>query len=115
MLPTSIIGKKYEKMAELYLKQNKYKILATNFLAPCGEIDIIAIDKSDKYIVFVEVKYRTSGLYGAPTEAINKEKIRKIKLTSQVFLKLKGWLNKSFRYDIVEILDEQIRLIKNAF
>ncbi len=115
MLPTSIVGKKFEKVAELYLKKNKFKILATNFSAPCGEVDIIAKDKTDGYIVFVEVKYRTTALYGRPIEAINAEKVRKIHMTSQVYLKLHGWLDKPIRFDAIEVLDDQVRHIKNAF
>ena len=115
MLPTNIIGKKYENMAVHYLKQKKYKILATNFSCPSGEIDIIAYDKIAGYIVFVEVKYRTTALFGRPIEAIDEYKIKKIQLASQVYLKLKGWLNKNYRYDAIEILDENIRHITNAF
>ena len=115
MLPTNILGKKYENMAVHYLKKNKYKILATNFSCPAGEIDIISYDKEAKYIVFVEVKYRSTALFGRPIEAIDEHKVRKIQLTSQVYLKLKGWLNRNYRYDAIEILDEDIRHIKNAF
>ncbi|MBQ3502079.1 MAG: YraN family protein, partial [Clostridia bacterium] len=42
MLNTKILGEKYENMAIHYLKQQKYKILARNFLCPAGEIDIVA-------------------------------------------------------------------------
>ena len=40
---------------------------------------------------------------------------RKIKITSQVYLKLKGWLERNFRYDAIEIIDEELRHIVNAF
>ncbi|MBQ7880811.1 MAG: YraN family protein [Clostridia bacterium] len=115
MLPTTILGKKYENMAIHYLKKKKYKILARNFLCPAGEIDIIAYDKETKYIVFVEVKYRATQLFGRPLEAITPEKARKIKITSQVYLKLKGWLERNFRYDAIEIIDDELRHIVNAF
>lgn len=115
MLPTTILGKKYENMAIHYLKKQKYKILARNFLCPAGEIDIIAYDKETKYIVFVEVKYRATQLFGRPLEAITPEKARKIKITSQVYLKLKGWLERNFRYDAIEIIDDELRHIVNAF
>ena len=115
MLPTTILGKKYENMAIHYLKKQKYKILARNFLCPAGEIDIIAYDKETKYIVFVEVKYRATQLFGRPLEAITPEKARKIRITSQVYLKLKGWLERNFRYDAIEIIDDELRHIVNAF
>lgn len=115
MLPTKILGEKYENMAIHYLKKEKYKILTRNFLCPAGEIDIIAYDKSSKYIVFVEVKYRSTNAFGRPIEAVTPEKIRNIQITSQVYLKLKGWLDKNYRYDVIEIIDDELRHVVNAY
>lgn len=115
MLPTTTLGKKYENMSINYLKMQKYKILARNFSCPAGEVDIIAFDPETKYIVFVEVKYRSTNAFGRPIEAITPDKVRKIQITSQVFLKLKGWLDRNFRYDVIEIVDDQLRHIVNAF
>ena len=115
MLSTKILGEKYENMAVHYLKKQKYKILARNFSCPAGEIDIIALDKANKYIVFVEVKYRSTNAFGRPIEAVTPEKQRKIKIVSQVYLKLNGWLDKNFRYDVIEIIDDELRHVMNAF
>ena len=115
MLNTTIVGKKYENMAINYLKTQKYKILQRNFSCPAGEIDIVAFDPESKYIVFVEIKYRATNAFGRPIEAITPQKVRKIQTTSQVFLKLKGWLDKNFRFDAIEIIDDELRHIANAF
>ena len=116
MLHTSLLGKKYENFALHYIKKiKKYKILARNFSCPAGEIDIIAYDKKADYIVFIEVKYRATKMFGRPLEAITPDKARKIQLTSQVYLKSKGWLDKNFRYDAIEVLDEEVRHIIDAF
>lgn len=115
MLNTTTIGKKYENMAVHYLKTQKYKILGRNFSCPTGEIDIIALDPETKYIVFIEVKYRATNAFGRPIEAITSAKIDKIYTTSQVYLKLKGWLNKNIRFDAIEIIDDELRHIVNAF
>lgn len=115
MLPTKILGEKYENMAIHYLKTQKYKILCRNFLCPVGEIDIIAYDKANKYVVFIEIKYRSTALFGRPLEAITDDKQRKIRLASQVYLKAKGLLNQNFRYDAIEIIDDELRHIVNAF
>ncbi len=115
MLPTTTLGKKYENMSINYLKTQKYKILERNFSCPAGELDIIAFDPESKYIVFVEVKYRATNAFGRPIEAITPQKIRKIYTTSQVYLKLKGWLDKNIRYDVIEIIDDNLRHILNAY
>lgn len=115
MLPTNILGKKYENISTHYLKKQGYKILDRNFSCPTGEIDIIAYDKQNDYVVFVEIKHRATAMFGRPLEAITPEKVRKITLTSQVYLKLKGWLNRNYRYDAIEIIDDELRHIVNAF
>ena len=51
-------GKIGEKYAEKYLKKNGYKILERNMRNEYSEIDIIA--ESKEYIIFVEVKSRSS-------------------------------------------------------
>ena len=51
-------GSEYEARAAEYLTANGYRILERNFRCRQGEIDLIAQDGS--YLVFVEVKYRSS-------------------------------------------------------
>ncbi|MBQ7797701.1 MAG: YraN family protein [Clostridia bacterium] len=115
MLPTSTLGKKYENMSIHYLKTQKYKILKRNFSCPAGEVDIIALDPETKYIVFIEVKYRATNAFGRPIEAITPDKVRKIYTTSQVYLKLNGLLDRNIRYDVIEIIDDDLRHVVNAF
>ena len=62
-----VVGDIKENIAADYLKKNNYTILEKNFRCRIGEIDIIA--KDEKYLVFVEVKYRNSQTFGYPTEA----------------------------------------------
>ena len=52
------IGKLGEDLACRYLQNQGYKILERNFEARQGEIDIIALDKSE--IIFIEVKTRSN-------------------------------------------------------
>ena len=66
------IGKIGEDLASKYLEAAGYIIIERNFLARQGEIDIIAKDK--KELVFIEVKTRTSDIYGKPVEAVNTQK-----------------------------------------
>lgn len=73
-----------EKAAIEYLKNKNFKILATNWRCPLGEIDIIAKENSD--LVFIEVKTRREATKDAfsPWESVNyykQERLRKLAMT----------------------------------
>ena len=110
---TKIPGKIGEAVAFNYLKQNDYKILETNFTCKMGEIDIIA--KKDEIIVFVEVKARTTKKFGLPCEAVTPYKQHKIKLVATYYLQKTQNFDKICRFDVIEILGENINHIQNAF
>ena len=102
-----------EKQAQKYINKLGYKILATNYTTKFGEIDIIAQDKS--VIVFIEVKYRKTLKYGRPSEAVTPYKQNKIRKVAQFYLLKNGLLNSFVRFDVLEIIDNEINYIINAF
>ncbi len=106
-------GAQGEEQATEFLKKKGYKILEKNYKNKLGEIDIIA--KFKDYICFIEVKTRSTLFSGRPCEAVTVPKQRKIKMTALVYLKLKGLTESDVRFDVVEILDDEISLIENAF
>jgi putative endonuclease len=108
-----ILGMKGEILARKYLKQKKYKILKTNYKNKIGEIDIIAKDKD--CVVFVEVKTRTSEKFGRASEAVDKHKQHKIRSVATVYLMKNKLIDGQVRFDVIEVYDEQINHIQNAF
>ncbi|MCR5452066.1 MAG: YraN family protein [Lachnospiraceae bacterium] len=108
------MGSEKEKAAADYLKQQGYNILETNFYTKFGEIDIVAEDEG--YLVFAEVKYRTSEGSGLPEEALTKQKIHKICKSAGYYLMRKRLPDSTpVRFDVVAIEKNEIRLHKNAF
>lgn len=106
-------GKIGEKIAEKYLKTQKFTIIYTNFSNYIGEIDIIAKEK-DVY-VFVEVKSREDCLFGRPCEAVDKRKQEKIKKVATFYLMENKLFDVDVRFDVIEILGSEINHIKDAF
>ncbi len=110
-------GKEGEKIAADYLKKNGYRILEINYRCPIGEIDIIALDRSD--LVFVEVKARKSSALGYPEQAVGVKKQRKMSQLALWYLQKKKLNDTRARFDVVAILllpsGNDIRLIRNAF
>ena len=70
------IAKIGESLAVAHFKACGCKILAQNYRAGRGEIDLIV--KDGQFIVFVEVKTRRSLKFGVPQAAVTKQKQRQI-------------------------------------
>ena len=107
------IGMKGQNVAEEYLIKQNMKIILHNYRSKHGEIDLIALD--GEYIVFIEVKYRSSLKYGSPAEAVGFYKQQRIIKTAQYYLYTHGRSNSDIRFDVIEVLGETINHIKNAF
>jgi len=105
--PTAILG---EDAACEYLKRKGYKIIDRNFRKSHTEIDIIAL--FDSFLVFVEVKARTSTLYGTPFESIPPWKIRNLVKTAQFYKLLNPTLPDDMRIDAVGVFINGDRIYK---
>jgi len=98
------IGKKGEEIASKYLEKNNYNILERNFRCLQGEIDIIAYDKQNKYLVFFEVKTRTNFKYGFPGDAVDSNKRRHILSSVKYYLYSRKLENALVRIDVLEVI-----------
>ena len=98
------IGKKGEEIASKYLEKNNYNILERNFRCLQGEIDIIAYDKQNKYLVFFEVKTRTNFKYGFPGDAVDCNKRRHILSSVKYYLYSRKLENALVRIDVLEVI-----------
>jgi putative endonuclease len=108
------IGTKFEEMAVQHLIKNNYEIVEQNFRYQRGEIDIIA--KENGHLVFIEVKYRSNTKTGLPEEAIDYRKIHRITNTARYYMLINHIsFHTPCRFDVVTILKQDIKIIKNAF
>lgn len=108
-----LLGKVGEKKAAEFLKKQGYKIIETNYKNALGEIDIIA--KGGEYTVFIEVKTRSSEVFGAPSEAVDYRKQQKYIKVAKAYAVKKGLTDKPMRFDVIEIENEKINHILDAF
>lgn len=107
------IGTFYENKAKAYLIQKGYEMIVSNYRSRFGEIDLIA--KDGRYVVFLEVKYKGETKHGYPRESVTITKQRRIKRTAQYYLMMHTSQAVYCRFDVIEILDDQIMHIENAF
>jgi putative endonuclease len=106
-------GETAEEKAVSYLKSLGYTILERNFFSRFGEIDIIAKDRDT--LVIIEVRSKSYKYFGMPEETVDKNKIKKIIKTTQIFLQKRNPDFSDLRFDIISILHNNISHIKNAF
>ena len=76
-------GTEGERQAAEYLEARSFRILERNFRCTQGEIDIIGVHEG--YLVFVEVKYRSSDGKGSAAQAVNMKKQRRICRTADYY------------------------------
>lgn len=113
------IGRLGEKIAAKYLFAQGAKILYKNYRASGGgEIDVVI--RHGDILGFVEVKTRTSDLFGRPADAVNLGKQMLIARGVRRWLQLLHYPEIPWRCDIVEVdlrpgKKPQVNWIQSAF
>ncbi|MGO3089481.1 MAG: YraN family protein [Galactobacter sp.] len=70
------LGRRGEVFALGWLTGHGYTVLERNWRCRLGELDVVAQHEGD--LVAVEVKTRSGDGYGAPAEAVNREKLARL-------------------------------------
>ena len=105
------IAKTGESLALKHLKTRGCKILAQNYRARRGEIDLIVQD--GEFTVFVEVKTRRSLRFGLPQAAVTRQKQRQISKVALAYLQARNLLDAPCRFDVIAIhLSPQLELLR---
>ncbi|GAB6012788.1 YraN family protein [Viscerimonas tarda] len=95
------IGDKGENVAANYLAESGYIIIERNWRFGHTDIDIIARDS--EMLVFVEVKTRTSDMWGNPEDAITNGKIKRIVEAADYYIK-NSRIDLPARFDVISVL-----------
>ncbi len=100
-LGTRVKGRRAEVIAERYLIAKGYKLVAKNWLASFGEIDLIMKDKG--WLVFVEVKSKRGQGFGGPEGLITLAKKSRIRRLSESYMVENEITGKPVRIDVVTV------------
>jgi putative endonuclease len=103
-------GRLGELAAKRHLKSLGYKFLTANFRSKRGEIDLVFRDQD--FLVFVEVKTRSSEKWGRPAEAVDFRKRQRLFKAAYDYLKGLADKDVAYRFDIVEVLLREGRVDK---
>ncbi|MBC5993904.1 YraN family protein [Pontibacter cellulosilyticus] len=104
-----------EEAAANYLLERGYTIVQRNYRYKRTETDIIATHQDT--LVFVEVKTRTSAVFGFPEEAVGAKKEKLLLKAAEEYIYQTGWEGE-VRFDVVAITlapRQEIHHIVDAF
>ena len=108
----AILGRDGENAAAEFFAHLGYTVVMRNYRAGRCEIDIICRDGG--FIVFAEVKARSSRDFGTAAAAVTPEKQRRIIKAAEVFLaESEAYAELQPRFDIAEVYSENGRLYVN--
>jgi putative endonuclease len=112
---TGMLG---EKLAADFLTTQGYQIIETNFRCKEGEVDIIA--RECDFLVFIEVRTKTSRAFGTPEESITARKKEHLRNVAARYLETYDCQQPEWRIDFVAVeMDrfgkiKRLEVIKNA-
>ena len=97
------VGKRGEQAAARLLRRKGLLVVAESESDKAGEIDLIAIDKRRKTIIFVEVKTHSTTLPGHPADRVDENKQGRVTRAALRYLKRKKLLGTPCRFDVIAV------------
>jgi len=115
---TTTIGRKGEDIAASWLSEHGYAIITRNYRRRFGEVDIIA--RQGEYLVFIEVKTRSSRQFGTPLDALTVKKQQQLTLIARDYLVRHKIADTLCRFDVLAVTlspgrPPRVDVIVNAF
>ncbi len=95
------LGRTAERAALQRYEDSGYSTIDTNVRESAGEIDLIL--HKDSTVVFVEVKYRSSHLFGLPVEAVGRRKQQKVRGAAAEWLTSQASKFAEIRFDVASV------------
>lgn len=95
------LGKLGEGIAVRHLKGKGYVILEQDWRSGHRDIDIVCM--KDDITIFVEVKTRSTDVYGQPDEAVDRQKMQNILHSANSYMKFRQ-VSGPVRFDIISVV-----------
>ncbi|GAC1348043.1 MAG: hypothetical protein NVSMB23_28340 [Myxococcales bacterium] len=99
------LGDAGEGAAAEHLAAQGYRIVARNHRCRLGEVDLVA--EAGDLLVFVEVRTRTTDLFGAPEETVTARKQARVVRAARDFLARWRGPERGARFDVISVVDAE--------
>ena len=91
-----------------------YEVVARNWRCSMGELDLVC--RRGRSVVFCEVKTRSSDAFGAPVEAVTRDKQMRLRRLAARWLEdAAGFRPVEIRFAVASVLDGEISIVTGAF
>jgi putative endonuclease len=107
------LGASGEQMVAAWYQAQGYEVLERNWRCRAGELDLIV--RRGRTFVFCEVKTRTTDAFGAPVEAITRDKQVRLRHLAARWLEDAPLRPTEIRFDVASVLAGQIEVLEGAF
>lgn len=101
--PNAALGIRGEQAAAVFLRRKGLSIISQREQDRLGEIDLIAVDRKRKTVVFIEVKTLSTSKPGHPADRVDQAKQARITRAAMRYLKRKKLLGIASRFDVIAI------------
>ncbi len=96
------LGRRGEDIAARFLAESGHQILERNWRCARGEIDIVA--RREHWLIFVEVKTRSSLQFGHPLESITLSKLARLRRLAMAWCQAHPSVSGAMRIDAVAVV-----------
>ncbi len=107
------LGASGEEAVAVWYEQHGYEVVERNWRCRAGELDLIL--RRGRTFVFCEVKTRSSDAFGAPVEAITRDKQVRLRHLAARWLEDAPLRPTEIRFDVASVLAGQIEVVEGAF
>jgi putative endonuclease len=108
------LGRTGEALAADWYTARGYDVLARNWRCRAGELDLVVA--RGRFVVFCEVKSRTSDRFGSPAEAVTGDKQMRIRrLAARWIEEAAPGRPRAIRFDVACVMDGAIEVLEGAF
>ena len=107
------LGASGEAAVAAWYSARGYEVVERNWRCRAGELDLIV--RRGRTFVFCEVKTRTSDAFGAPVEAVTRDKQVRLRHLAARWLEESPLRPTEIRFDVASVLAGEIEVLEGAF
>jgi putative endonuclease len=108
------LGASGEAAVASWYEARGYEVLIRNWRCREGELDLVLRD--GRKFVFCEVKTRTTDAFGAPVEAVTRNKQMRVRRLAARWLEDEAPVRpREIRFDVASVLGGTIEVVEGAF